>query len=107
MESGIYIRVDKKNVLLEQMTIDQRTEWLNSLDKSGLIRTINVLCACLQQYEDNEDELDYEDYIQYRGKYMEIWLYSNPYLNESGISKKVKFKLNTRSNNVNRSKWKW
>lgn len=64
MESGIYIRVDKKNVLLEQMTIDQRTEWLNSLDKSGLIRTINVLCACLQQYEDNEDELDYEDYIQ-------------------------------------------
>lgn len=64
MESGIYIRVDKKNVLLEQMTVDQRTEWLNSLDKSGLIRTINVLCACLQQYEDNEDELDYEDYIQ-------------------------------------------
>ena len=64
MESGIYIRVDKKNVLLEQMTIDPRTEWLNSLDKSGLIRTINVLCACLQQYEDNEDELDYEDYIQ-------------------------------------------
>ena len=64
MESGIYIRVDKKNVLLEQMTIDQRTEWLNSLDKSGLIRTINVLCACLQQYEGNEDELDYEDYIQ-------------------------------------------
>ena len=64
MESGIYIRVEKKNVLLEQMTVDQRTEWLNSLDKSGLIRTINVLCACLQQYEDNEDELDYEDYIQ-------------------------------------------
>lgn len=64
MNSGIYIRVDKKNVLLEQMTIDQRTEWLNSLDKSGLIRTINVLCTCLQQYEDNEDELDYEDYIQ-------------------------------------------
>lgn len=64
MNSGIYIRVDKENVLLEQMTIDQRTEWLNSLDKSGLIRTINVLCACLQQYEDNEDELDYEDYIQ-------------------------------------------
>lgn len=64
MESGIYIRVDKKNVLLEQMTIDQRTEWLNSLDKSGLIRTINVLCACLQQYEDNEDELDYDDYTE-------------------------------------------
>ena len=38
---------------------------------------------------------------------MEIWLYSNPYLNESGISKKVKFKLNTRCNNVNRSKWFW
>ena len=64
MKSRIYIRVDKKNVLLEQMTIDQRTEWLNSLDKSGLIRTINVLCACLQQYEDNEDELDYDDYTE-------------------------------------------
>lgn len=64
MNSGIYIRVDKENKLLEELTVEQRTEWLNSLDKSGLIRTINVLCACLQQYEDNEDELDYEDYIQ-------------------------------------------
>lgn len=64
MNSGIYIRVDKENKLLEELTEEQRTEWLNSLDKSGLIRTINVLCACLQQYEDNEDELDYEDYIQ-------------------------------------------
>ena len=64
MNSGIYIRVDKENKLLEELTVEQRTEWLNSLDKSGLIKTINVLCACLQQYEDNEDELDYEDYIQ-------------------------------------------
>ena len=64
MNSGIYIRVDKENKLLEELTEEQRTEWLNDLDKSGLIKTINVLCACLQQYEDNEDELDYEDYIQ-------------------------------------------
>ena len=64
MNSGIYIRVDKENKLLEELTVEQRTEWLNDLDKSGLIKTINVLCTCLQQYEDNEDELDYEDYIQ-------------------------------------------
>ena len=64
MNSGIYIRVDKENKLLEELTEEQRTEWLNSLDKIGLIKTINVLCACLQQYEDNEDEFDYEDYIQ-------------------------------------------
>lgn len=64
MESGIYVRIDKENVLLEQMTVEQRTEWLNSLGKDGLIRTVNVLCACLKQYEDNEDELDYDDYIK-------------------------------------------
>lgn len=64
MESGIYIRVDKENLLLEEMTEKQRVKWLNDLEKDGLIRTINRLCDCLQQYENNEDEPDYEDYME-------------------------------------------
>lgn len=64
MESGIYIRVGTKNVLLEDMTEEQRVEWLNDLEKDGLIRTINRLCDCLQQYKNNEDESDYEDYME-------------------------------------------
>ena len=64
MESGIYIRVDKENLLLEEMTEEQRVKWLNDLEKDGLIRTINRLCDCLQQYENNEDEPDYEDYME-------------------------------------------
>lgn len=48
MESGIYIRVGTKNILLEDLTEEQRMEWLNSyLEKDGLIRTINRLCDCL------------------------------------------------------------
>lgn len=64
MESGIYIRVGTKNILLEDLTEEQRVEWLNSLEKNGLIRTINRLCDCLQQYKNNEDDLDYEDYME-------------------------------------------
>ena len=29
MNSGIYIRVERENVLLEDMTLDQRNEWLS------------------------------------------------------------------------------
>lgn len=64
MESGIYIRVGRENLLLEEMTEEQRVEWLNGLEKDGLIRTINRLCDCLQQYKNNEDESDYEDYME-------------------------------------------
>lgn len=64
MESGIYIRVGTKNVLLEDMTEEQRVKWLNDLEKDGLIRTINRLCDCLQQYKNNEDDYDYEDYME-------------------------------------------
>lgn len=64
MESGIYIRVGKENLLLEDMTEEQRVEWLNDLEKDGLIRTINRLCDCLQQYKNNEDDYDYEDYME-------------------------------------------
>lgn len=64
MESGIYIRVGRENLLLEEMTEEQRVEWLNGLEKNGLIRTVNRLCDCLQQYKNNEDESDYEDYME-------------------------------------------
>lgn len=64
MESGIYIRVGRENLLLEEMTEEQRVEWLNGLEKDGLIRTVNRLCDCLQQYKNNEDESDYEDYME-------------------------------------------
>ena len=47
MESGIYIRVGTENLLLEDMTEEQRVEWLNDLDVKGLIRTVNILCNSL------------------------------------------------------------
>lgn len=44
MESGIYIRVNRENILLEDMDPEQRHEWLNGLEVEGLIRTIDILC---------------------------------------------------------------
>lgn len=66
MNSGIYIRVDKKNMLLEQMTEEQRTEWLKTLNTEGLIRTVNILANVLQYIEIKTDGLDLEgDYDDY------------------------------------------
>ena len=66
MNSGIYIRVDKKNMLLEQMTEEQRTEWLKTLSTEGLIRTVNRLANVLQYLETETDRLDLEgDYDDY------------------------------------------
>lgn len=66
MNSGIYIRVDKKNMLLEQMTEEQRTEWLKTLSTEGLIRTVNILANVLQYIETETDKLDLEgDYDDY------------------------------------------
>ena len=66
MNSGIYIRVDKENMLLEQMTEEQRTEWLKILSTEGLIRTVNILANVLQYLELNLDKLDIEgDYNDY------------------------------------------
>ena len=66
MNSGIYIRVDKENMLLEQMTEEQRTEWLKTLSTEGLIRTVNILANVLQYLEFNLDKLDIEgDYDDY------------------------------------------
>ena len=66
MNSGIYIRVDRKNMLLEQMTEEQRTEWLKTLSTEGLIRTVNILANVLQYIETEIDRLDLEgDYDDY------------------------------------------
>ncbi len=66
MNSGIYIRVDKENMLLEQMTEEQRTEWLKTLNTEGLIRTVNILANVLQYIEWKTNELDLEgDYDDY------------------------------------------
>ena len=66
MNSGIYIRVDKENKLLEELTEEQRTEWLKTLSTEGLIRTVNILANVLQYLEFNLDKLDIEgDYDDY------------------------------------------
>lgn len=51
MNSGIYIRVGKENKLLEEMTIEERKEWLDSLNKEVLYRVIDRLCEELLLYE--------------------------------------------------------
>ena len=59
MNSGIYIRVGKENKLLEKMTIEEREEWLDSLNKEALYRVIDRLCEVLLFYEkylDKEEE---------------------------------------------------
>lgn len=66
MNSGIYIRVDKENKLLEELTEEQRTEWLKTLNTEGLIRTVNRLANVLQYLETETDRLDLEgDYDDY------------------------------------------
>lgn len=64
MNSGIYIRVENKNLLLEDMSESDRLDWLNSLGKDGLIRTVNILSRCLKHYEDSSISNDYEDYME-------------------------------------------
>lgn len=64
MNSGIYIRVENKNLLLEDMSESDRVDWLNSLSKDGLIRTVNILSRCLKYYEDSSISNDYEDYME-------------------------------------------
>ena len=61
MESGIYIRVGTENLLLEEMTAEQRQEWLNKFDVEGLIRTINILCNSLNN---GKKFLEMEGYVK-------------------------------------------
>ena len=51
MNTGIYIRVGTKNVLLEQMEDKEREEWLSKLDCEGLKRVIKILCETLCDIE--------------------------------------------------------
>ena len=52
-ESGIYIRVGKNNVLLEDLYPIERIEWLNGLEKEGLIKTVNLLCDVIEDFKVN------------------------------------------------------
>ena len=51
MNSGIYIRVGKENLLLEQMPKEERKEWLSEFDDEGLKRIIELLCDTLWMIE--------------------------------------------------------
>lgn len=51
MNSGIYIRVGKENLLLEQMPKEEREEWLSEFDDEGLKRIIEILCDTLWMIE--------------------------------------------------------
>lgn len=49
-ETGIFIRVGKEDVLLEDLTEIERTLWLQSLSESGLIRTVNRCCDVIGDF---------------------------------------------------------
>ena len=49
-ETGIYIRVGKDNVLLEDLDEIERTLWLQSLSENGLIRTVNRCCDVIEDF---------------------------------------------------------
>lgn len=51
MNSGVYIRVGKENVLLEQMLKEDRKDWLSKFDDEGLKRVIEILCNTLKEIE--------------------------------------------------------
>lgn len=48
-DSGIYFRVGRKNVLLEDMTDEEREKALDRFDKAALGRTIKYLCDDLNE----------------------------------------------------------
>lgn len=51
METGIYIRVKNKNILLEDLSYSDRYNWLQTLDKESLIRVIDRLCNVMKAGE--------------------------------------------------------
>lgn len=58
MNTGIYIRVGKDNILLEQMEDDDREEWLSKFDDESLKRVIKILCDTLCDIEIEFNLLD-------------------------------------------------
>lgn len=57
-ETGIYIRVGKDNVLLEDLNEIERTLWLESLSEKGLIRTVNRCCDVIEDFIVNYQHLE-------------------------------------------------
>lgn len=57
MNSGIYIRVNTQNILLENLCKEDRDNWLKELEKEGLIRTINVLCNVINQSKEDQNNV--------------------------------------------------
>ena len=55
IESGIYIRVGKENILLEDLDEAQRNEWLTTLEQEGLIRTVNHFCNIINSLNSYEN----------------------------------------------------
>lgn len=61
MNTGIYIRVGKDNILLEQMEDDDREEWLSKFDNEGLKKVIKILCDTLCDIEIEFNLLEWDD----------------------------------------------
>lgn len=59
--SGIYIRVHAENMLLEDMSEEERQLWLDDLDREALYRTIHHLCDTIKEIQGEDDEECLED----------------------------------------------
>lgn len=49
-ETGIYIRIGKEDVLLENLNEIERTLWLEGLSEKGLIKTVNICCDVIEDF---------------------------------------------------------
>lgn len=49
-ETGIFIRVGKEDVLLENLNVIERTLWLEGLSEKGLINTVNICCDVIEDF---------------------------------------------------------
>ncbi len=56
-DSGIYIRVRAENMLLEDMSKEERQLWLDDLDREALCRTIHHLCDTITDLKEKEKEI--------------------------------------------------
>jgi hypothetical protein len=57
VETGIFIRVGKENVLLEDMDESERVEWLEGLSEKGLSNTVNICCDTINELNKINKEL--------------------------------------------------
>lgn len=49
VESGIWIRVGREKILLEDMHPTDRKDWLLNLRPDGLLKTIEILCWTIRR----------------------------------------------------------